>query len=867
MADDVERSSPNSVGSPETQLPPLPQAQRVQEPAEERIPSKLALRAQQRQEQAAPAQKPLRLSKPSKADDDVSTMGPQKLPAMPSLPTESVSLETMDGKLNIIMKRLEVALSELELSAAVRLRQVQQGIVPAQAVTGMGLANRFPGKHLMKEVTTSTTASGQYFPETDSEFVFAVGPDDDDCGEARLRGIPQVPSTTKPVTMGSGQPHVPSSKNNGLFPKALASGQTGLADGELHEDKNASRFDDVLDSYSDQFLQLHRDMQRLLEVTDQRTSGTTCAAPVAFALQDCVSHSVGFPRNPPAALSYDEGKGAPFGHVVSTVPELPSFEKRRVSKTPMTTKALRRSYTGDTLNSRVSRQSKTSRTSRHSLHRDASGTESALHRKLMDARGKLQRNENSNGSKEFPQRDCGSKEPPGDQSRESLRENSGHHDRGRQVSDESGGAGSALAMRANARASKISSIEPPPIEAVRARLSKVGGDSIELEEEMDKKEIMDTLFNKRATTKRSMTSHIIWSILEDSESSKVAHYYAMLMPVLLCISVMVTFAQTFPSNPLDGMPTTILENALSSIFTLELMLRFMVWPNRWLFLTNGFNLIDAMAALPLVLRIYVGFSVPSSEATTEDKLIRFVLLGVNPMLRLMKMLRYMENFTLLLSATGLVLEALPTMTFVLVVQTWFFASLIYFVEPRDNIPQLYDAMWLTIVTMTTVGYGDITPASDLGRVVVSFLVVFSVMYMAMPLGIIGDAVTKVWNDRDRILLVWRTRERLAQWGYSAEDIPHLFKHFDKNGSGELNLFAFRELMHSLQMGLKDARVVELFQSIDVDSGGTIDDEEFIKHLFPSTYHEMYAKAMEEGEDGDDASGSGSEFSEEEEEED
>merc|ERR1712190_155343 len=78
------------------------------------------------------------------------------------------------------------------------------------------------------------------------------------------------------------------------------------------------------------------------------------------------------------------------------------------------------------------------------------------------------------------------------------------------------------------------------------------------------------------------------------------------------------------------------------------------------------------------------------------------------------------------------------------------------------------------------------------------LIVITVLYMAVPLGIIGNAFTQTWNDRDRILLTQRTRERLRQWGYEANDIPILFHAFNEkdneaencNEGGCLNIDEF-----------------------------------------------------------------------------
>merc|ERR1719498_630068 len=101
--------------------------------------------------------------------------------------------------------------------------------------------------------------------------------------------------------------------------------------------------------------------------------------------------------------------------------------------------------------------------------------------------------------------------------------------------------------------------------------------------------------------------------------------------------------------------------------------------------------------------------------------------------------------------------------------------------------------------MTTVGYGDITPVSIGGHCISSCLAVTSVLYMAMPLGIIGHAFTQVWLDRDRILLVIKMKDVLRQWGYGALDIPLLFDIFDSRGEGTLNITDFRKMVNQMQL--------------------------------------------------------------------
>uniref|UniRef100_A0A7S2HJS7 EF-hand domain-containing protein n=2 Tax=Zooxanthella nutricula TaxID=1333877 RepID=A0A7S2HJS7_9DINO len=157
-------------------------------------------------------------------------------------------------------------------------------------------------------------------------------------------------------------------------------------------------------------------------------------------------------------------------------------------------------------------------------------------------------------------------------------------------------------------------------------------------------------------------------------------------------------------------------------------------------------------------------------------------------------------------------------------------------------------MWLTFVSMTTVGYGDVTPKSSLGKVLTSMLVISAMLYTSIPLGIIGNAFTEVWRDRDRIMLTEKTRDRLVQWGYTAKDIPKLFRLFDVNDDGELDFQEFRHMVAELRLGLKEKRVIELFELFDKDRSGAIDDREFVKGMFPQQYHQTYGVTTEEVEE-------------------
>lgn len=313
---------------------------------------------------------------------------------------------------------------------------------------------------------------------------------------------------------------------------------------------------------------------------------------------------------------------------------------------------------------------------------------------------------------------------------------------------------------------------------------------------------------------------------------------------IVCASVFTNFLQTV--NPANGKPllgglrAAVLETSFDTIFFLELLLRFAVCPNRIPFFRSVHNVIDALSVLPLFLRVVVGFELSETDDGSFEWII---LLCFLPIIRLLKTLRYFEQITLLVSAFKIAFEAMPVILFTLMVIVLTFASLLYVSEkmaPRSDIDSLPLAIWCTIVTMTTVGYGDVIPMTFFGRGFASALMVMSTVFMAIPIGIVGNAFSAVWEDRDRLLLLQRTRSLLVQGGYTALDIRDLFSFFS-NTAGELGLNEFRLMMAALNVGINEDRTLALFRSFDGDHSGYISDYEFIRMLYPQTYSAVFER--------------------------
>jgi len=373
---------------------------------------------------------------------------------------------------------------------------------------------------------------------------------------------------------------------------------------------------------------------------------------------------------------------------------------------------------------------------------------------------------------------------------------------------------------------------------VQSGRSKLSGLSRASLDTPTKSQVSDIITRHR---KRSEVALVAFKFLDNPESSYAATLYHFCLPYLLGATVVFTILQTVDPSPIEETICRMVDIVVDALFAIEIVVRYIVTPNRGrAFFLNVFNIIDASSSLPLVVRIV---TLLSHEDADHDMTTLF--LCVVAIFRLLKMMRRFQKIHLLLGAFQVAFEALPVLIYTLIVLTLAFASVVYLLEPEGTFLSFPMAIYFTIVTMTTVGYGDITPQSTEGTSVVTVLTVTSVLYMAMPLGIVGHAFTQVWQDRDRILLVKKTQAALQQWGYTPQDIHILFSAFDSNGEGELNITDFRRMITHMNIGLSERRICELFHSFDLDGNGYVDDRELVRHIFPQAYHELYGETASE----------------------
>jgi len=319
----------------------------------------------------------------------------------------------------------------------------------------------------------------------------------------------------------------------------------------------------------------------------------------------------------------------------------------------------------------------------------------------------------------------------------------------------------------------------------------------------------------------------LWELVDDPDSSRAAWWLSIFLKLVVFINMAVAFFQSIEGHIFTA-TLGVVGTFCDVIFCLEFLTRIIAAPSKLVHIMDPFNWTDFLSALALPLRITLVLQ-------PELRPIEVMLLFFLPAVCSLKLLRYFESFRLLIDACRNSVPALPVLVYTMSVITLLSSSAIYLVESRDNIPSMPHALWLALVTVTTVGYGDFAPKSAAGYVVVSILSCVSVLFLGLPVGIIGHEFKACWESRSRVLLMTRVRKCLAKWGYTAQDLRVLVEFVDEDGDGNLNLSEFIALINQMRIGIRAEVAVQLFMLFDDDQNGFLDYHEFLRHLFPAEY--------------------------------
>lgn len=178
----------------------------------------------------------------------------------------------------------------------------------------------------------------------------------------------------------------------------------------------------------------------------------------------------------------------------------------------------------------------------------------------------------------------------------------------------------------------------------------------------------------------------------------------------------------------------VLEWIITIFFTLEYLLRIITTNNPKRYIFSFFGIIDLIAILPM----YLSFFFVGSKIFSVIRALR--------LLRLFKILNH-PKFTgqsqHLLRALDASRRKITIFLYFILISTILIGSLMYVVEGEENgFTSIPTSIYWTIVTLTTVGYGDISPGTPLGQFIASMVMILGYGIIAVPTGIVTAEFAK-----------------------------------------------------------------------------------------------------------------------------
>lgn len=257
----------------------------------------------------------------------------------------------------------------------------------------------------------------------------------------------------------------------------------------------------------------------------------------------------------------------------------------------------------------------------------------------------------------------------------------------------------------------------------------------------------------------------VWLLFEHPESSGPARGIAIVSVMVILISIVIFCLETLPELKEDPKgrfrrignstfyykpniltdPFFIVETLCIIWFSFELIVRFFACPSKAAYFKNMMNTIDVVAIIPYFITLGTELAEDPNEAreakgggeATSLAILRVIRLV--RVFRIFKLSRHSKGLQILGQTLKASMRELGLLIFFLFIGVILFSSAVYFAEAEEKesfFSSIPDAFWWAVVSMTTVGYGDMYPVTIGGKIVGSLCAIAGVLTIALPVPVI-----------------------------------------------------------------------------------------------------------------------------------
>ncbi|TNE72998.1 ion transporter [bacterium] len=220
----------------------------------------------------------------------------------------------------------------------------------------------------------------------------------------------------------------------------------------------------------------------------------------------------------------------------------------------------------------------------------------------------------------------------------------------------------------------------------------------------------------------------LYTIIFEAET-KAGKLFDVLLAFAILASLMVVFLDSVRSiREVYGEILLILEYVFTVLFTIEYVIRLMVVQKPLRYARSFYGIIDIVAILPTYLMVFI----PGVQTFLSIRVIRLLRI-----FRILKLVSYIDAAKTIGIALTESRKKISVFIFAVLITSTLFGSAMYIVEGEENgFTDIPTSIYWTIVTMTTVGYGDISPVTPLGKLIAVVLMIMGFGIIAVPTGIV-----------------------------------------------------------------------------------------------------------------------------------
>ncbi|KAK5970841.1 Potassium voltage-gated channel protein Shaker [Trichostrongylus colubriformis] len=293
---------------------------------------------------------------------------------------------------------------------------------------------------------------------------------------------------------------------------------------------------------------------------------------------------------------------------------------------------------------------------------------------------------------------------------------------------------------------------------------------------------------KEAILPTNVSQRRLWELMEFPDSSLAARILAFISIFVIVISIVSFCWETVPSGEVRDVGPSLSNSTLPEKeegrspfnaffwlelmcilwFTIELALRFISCPSKLTFMMSFLNIIDFIAIAPFFVNL-IWADANKSSGSMSFAVLR--VLRLVRVFRIFKLSRHSAGLQILGKTFRASVQEFCLLIFFMAIALVLFSSGMYFAEqgePNSKFSSIPASFWFVLVTMTTVGYGDLVPLTPHGKIVGSMCALIGVLTLALPVPIIVANFKHFYRQENR-LATMRTAGKDAESGESADE--------------------------------------------------------------------------------------------------